>query len=216
MRVNSAMNIPRLFACVTLVLAGWTSSASAALVFSIGEPGETSTTIRQLPGQRLSFFISSNADDTIEGLIADFLLPAGGLVQSSQIGSATSTDNGFFASGNLDISSLTAFDRGAADAGFNINQVLTDDQLLTITPERWFEVVLDASSLALGTYNVTIDTGDGGFFDGGFNELAFNNDLQFRVVAIPEPGCMGLIAVAGVATLVRRSRLSRFKRRKRA
>lgn len=201
----------RSLAALTLLVAA-SIPVHADILFSVGGPGDTTTTVAQGPNQFLPIFLRSDASDTINGLAFDFLFPEMIDIDtgSSTFATGAGTNPGFFADGNIQSAQLTATEVMGADTNLNVNYELTDPELIPSTFTNFFTLAVDTSDLPVGTYTIDYDPNSTGAFlvdDTGFAFVPVaTSTLSFNVVAIPEPGSLALAAVGSTVCLVRRRR----------
>ena len=181
-------------------------TVSADVVLALDTAGGTSVeTGGAGAGKLLRIYISSDSSDEIQALAPTFNVQAGS-VTSGVVSIAGGTGTvGFFGAGNLTVSDFVK----SAETTFVIDQFLTAPQTLMNAADRelWFELTIDTSGLASGSYFLQLDDPGNSFFDSASNALATNNDLVFSVSAVPEPGSLSVLGLASILLVARRRRL---------
>lgn len=195
------------------LLAAAVPSVHADILFSIGSPGGTSTTIAPTADQTLPIFLRSDAGDSINGLALDFLFPELINIDTGDSLSGANTP-GFFANDNLLFAQLTATNpvvNGVPQGtNLNVNFELDDAELIPSAFTPFLSLDVDASQLAAGEYSITYDPNSTGAFLVDLTGATFVDigtpTLSFTVAAIPEPGSLACLACGSVVLISRRRR----------
>ncbi|MGB7328580.1 MAG: hypothetical protein WBD31_27130 [Rubripirellula sp.] len=212
----------RLSLIALLLLLAIQTRSDADVIIAFDSAGAAESSIRQAANQKLNFFVSSNAADRVLGIEIGFLFPSATLVTASDIGTTSSEDRGFYADTNLSTSSLFVFPF-EGDTEVFVDQELTNVQALGVTPQRWFELTIDASALAIGDYVITLDPSTPGFNTDQIDPQTrlpvpialANTTFNLSVTAVPEPSTTSFFAITGLALIwcVRRRIPDRTKQR---
>lgn len=184
-------------------------SLALLVLACIATPSQAALVIRAAPGTfvqgtdfgTIDVFISSDNNDAVSSLIAEFLLPDGGDFDDPP-GVFGETEAGFFGFGNLNSSSV--FQRSAA----GVADLSLDLDTGTAPPAD--EILLARatvllSGLAVGEYAFNLSNVSA--FDANANPITvFATDGTISIVAIPEPSSVSLLLVGCAATVLSRRR----------
>ncbi|MFK7769852.1 MAG: PEP-CTERM sorting domain-containing protein [Mariniblastus sp.] len=188
-----------------LALAGF---ANGDIVISLNPNGDTTVdTGAAGAGKIITVYIGQDASssDALLGHTVDFDFSAGVVTGGTVAETGSGAPAGFFGAGNLNTSNFNL--DGPTTA--NVDQEFSDGmQPLLNAPlnERWFELELDTTGLANGTYTFQVRDASGSFIDSVGDTVTSNQSFSFSVTSVPEPGSVACLMLVGVATLIRRRR----------
>ncbi|MFK7770435.1 MAG: hypothetical protein AB8B55_24710 [Mariniblastus sp.] len=190
-----------------LVFLSTGSAANADIFLSMDSQGSQNfNTGSAGAGKLLAIHISQDAtsNDRLAVWVADFDLEAGD-VTGGQVSATGSGTDGFFAAGNLSTSDFTL----TSTNSFEVNQETTDfDQAIPQEPvrEKWFELTIDTTGLADGTYDLILRSPTETFLDPDANFVTVGNQLTFTVSSVPEPGVIHFLGFLTAFFIGRRKR----------
>jgi hypothetical protein len=188
-----------------MVAMAFPNHATADVVLALDTAGSTTIDTGVAgSGKLLRIYISSDSADEIQALNTPFTIEAGDVTSGLVSTSGATGTAGFFGAGNLTNSDFVR----TSGSTFVVDQFLTAPQNLLDAANRelWFELTIDTTGVASGSYFLRLDDPNSSFFDSGANALTPNNNLTFSVSAVPEPGSLSVIGLASVLLITRRRR----------
>ena len=176
---------------LAVCLAVFTSSASAAVIFTFGAPQTFNT---DSGVQSINVFANSTlgAGESAVSIGGDFVL--GGAARFNSPNAGTFGGAGFLGNGNIALGG-SSFDRDT-NAGFEntgyLNINFNAAQQVGNAPTPLATLLVNTNGLAAGNYAITVTNG---FF--GLGTIAdASSSFNIQVTAVPEPTSIALLGVA--------------------
>ena len=184
--------------------------AMAAPILTLSDAGGDPSSVQIAPGEAFTVTVTLNADQGFTGLsyfLQDptatssdwrFAITGRTLQAGSPLTDPTSSDaaviNPTGGANQLNPRNDVDLGYGASDISSNVPAGTYVLGTLTLTA---------TSPLAVGSY--TIQTANAVLADAAFNEVTLANSAPYTINVVPEPATVGLLALAGLSLLRRRS-----------